>query len=121
MELRLSEEPNEFYQKKSDTEYRHFETARECELFIINNKHMKIKGICCGGKGCVIKRELKPIPKEIEKGTKGTKGTCDICFLEDKTLYKKCNTCNGTLCGACIEKLPTKKCPYCRSLLKLDS
>jgi hypothetical protein len=104
---------------KSNTEYKHFESSVACDLFIINNKHLSILKKCCGGRGCEIKIDLTyktRIPKEIEIQTKGT---CEICFLDNKSLFKKCFQCKNTLCEECLEKLPSKICPYCRGPLKM--
>jgi hypothetical protein len=113
----------------SSYEYIHFKTSKECEIHLINNRHIHIAYQCCGGKGYAILR--KNAPSQILRRTKyilpcpedpsqvqTVKGTCDICFGDDKTLHSTCTTCKQPFCMDCLQKLPTKSCPYCRGILQ---
>jgi hypothetical protein len=91
--------------------YHHFESVMECTHFA-NNTKQRVAYFCCGGKGIAIEMAVKPMVRPVVK--KG-KGTCDICYLEDMELMKPCQVCVNTLCGSCLDKLPQKICPYCRS------
>lgn len=97
---------------KKDTTYKHFGTVADCDLYIINNKHLKIDHKCCGGKGIKIRID----PEKPEEDVK--KGTCDICFMDNVSLYSKCNTCVQPFCESCLDKIVSKVCPYCRGQLK---
>lgn len=104
----------EFLSKSTrvDHIYKHFDTIENCNIYIINNKQLKITKTCCGGRGCLIEMIEKKIVTPV------LKGTCDICFLDGQNLYNKCNTCKQPFCGSCIQKLTSKVCPYCRGTLK---
>jgi hypothetical protein len=100
--------------------FKHFDTVQECNHYILNNTRLSVAYTCCGGKGIAI--PIKNPPTGIlshEKIRPSTKGTCDICFLEDKSLYSTCNCCKQPFCMDCLRKLPSKTCPYCRGTLNL--
>ena len=99
-------------------EFIHFVTVAECNTYLRNNRHIRISHLCCGGRGYAIpSKKCPPAPKKAKK-CETSVGTCDICFVEDLTLYHTCTSCKQPFCLDCLEKLHTKKCPCCRSPLK---
>lgn len=91
---------------ESNYTYRHFDSIAECILYA-NNSPQKVSYFCCGGKGLALEGPVSKVKSEV-------KGTCHICFLDEVSLVS-CHTCVNTLCGSCLERLPEKICPYCRS------
>ena len=97
----------------SPFEFTHFGSAKECDIYLRNNRHITISHLCCGGTGyAVSKMTTRPMK------CKTSKGTCDICFLDDVTLHHTCTSCKQPFCMDCLQKLPNKICPNCRSRLK---
>ena len=96
-------------------EYRHFETVQDCEEYILNNIRISVAYTCCGGKGIAIPKKNPPT-RILTRNF--TKGTCDICFMEDKSLYSTCTCCKQPFCLDCLRQLPSKICPYCRGSLR---
>jgi len=102
-------------------EYRHFETVQECDYYILNNTRLSVAYTCCGGKGIAIPKKnpptrilINPTPTPVV-----VKGTCEICFMEDKSLYSICNCCKQPFCLDCLRQLKSDSCPYCRGKLNL--
>jgi hypothetical protein len=93
--------------------YVHFDNIEKCEAYILNNSHLRVSHLCCGGRGIAIERVVQP----VQKAQKTTTGTCDICFLENIVLIQSCQTCIQPFCQDCLDKLVTKTCPYCRGKL----
>jgi hypothetical protein len=106
----------------NEHDYKHFGTVDECDTYLRNNRHIRISHLCCGGKGYAIRSKktiCPPAPIKAKKTVCETSiGTCDICFVEGLTLHHTCTSCKQPFCLDCLEKLPTKKCPCCRSPLK---
>ena len=98
--------------------FKHFETVEQCDHFILNNTRLTVAYTCCGGKGIAIPNKNPPSRILIHE-TSHTKGTCDICFMDDKSLYSTCNCCKQPFCKDCLRQLPSKICPYCRGSLNL--
>jgi hypothetical protein len=100
-------------------EYIHFQEITQQENYLLNNKHLKISHLCCGGKGIAFenKNYIKTSAKQVSRLV-GINGTCDICFLDDVELLKACDTCSQPFCRSCLEKVGTKVCPYCRGKLR---
>jgi len=100
-------------------EYFHFTNMDQCKSYLRNNPHIVISHLCCGGNGYAVKiiSDVQVIPKNKDKKYKTLKGTCDICFLDNVTLHYTCTSCKQPFCMECLQKLPTKTCPYCRSPL----
>jgi hypothetical protein len=94
--------------------FRHFDSVEACNYYA-NNSIRKVEYFCCGGRGIAITNDC--YEANICKVKSTMKGTCDICFQEDVTLVKPCHVCVNTLCGSCLQHLPRKICPYCRSEL----
>jgi len=101
----------------------HFQTLEECNLHVLNNKHLQMAYKCCGGKGVAYPRINKlsfPTTPCLLSRTEtfiSTQGTCDICFEESKPLFNTCNTCKQPFCKPCLKKIKDKICPYCRGKL----
>ena len=98
----------------------HFNTTLECDLHIRNNKHVTVAYKCCDGKGYASlskNRIYAPIHCSQDIFIP-IEGTCDICFLEETTLYNTCTTCSHPFCKDCLTKIASKICPYCRGKLK---
>jgi len=100
-------------------DYIHFQEIAQQEMYLLNNKHVKVSYRCCGGKGIAVENKnytmstVKPVCRLVE-----IKGTCDICFLDEVALLTACNTCTQPFCKSCLEKIVTKVCPYCRGKLR---
>ena len=106
----------------------HFDSINQCEIFLVNNLHVSVAYKCCGGRGIAsFRKNVLSLCKNEKTGqtthkqdkTRETKGTCDICFIENSSLYSKCTKCIQPFCMNCLTKLPTKACPYCRSELRI--
>lgn len=97
-------------------EYIHFDNINHRDMYLINNTHLKVSYMCCGGKGIAIER-MEPIPILISIPKK-TVGTCNICFLDNIELENRCSTCIQPFCKECLDKIVSKVCPYCRGNLK---
>jgi len=124
MEERMQERMEERMQEsmQGSYEFKHFKTVEECDHFILNNTRLSIAYTCCGGKGVAIPKKnpptrilIKPISIPSVK-----RGTCDICFIEEKSLYSTCNCCKQPFCLDCLRQIPSKVCPYCRGQLDLQ-
>lgn len=100
-------------------DYIHFQEISQQEMYLLNNRHVKVSHLCCGGKGIAIenKNYINSIVKQVSKLV-GIKGTCDICFLDEVELLKSCKTCSQPFCRSCLEKVVSKVCPYCRGQLR---
>ena len=98
--------------------FTHFQSADQCTIYLRNNPRIVISHMCCGGTGYAVPRRNsirsgpRPPPHETSQGT------CDICFLENLTLHHTCVSCKQPFCMDCLQKLPKKKCPNCRSRLR---
>ena len=92
--------------------YHHFDSVMECTHFANNTKE-KVAYFCCGGKGVAVEYIVKVANKKVKE--KGEIGTCNICYLDDMELLNPCRVCVNTLCRSCLDRLPQKICPYCRS------
>lgn len=99
-------------------EYIHFVNINHRDMYLINNTHLKVSYMCCGGKGIAIER-MEPImiPTPIPIPNPKTVGTCDICFLDNIELENRCQTCIHPFCKECLDKVVSKVCPYCRGKL----
>jgi hypothetical protein len=105
----------------------HFETSHQCDIYLRNNPHISIEHKCCGGKGyAIVKRNRRssslihtPCPKKPSKPKETSRGTCDICFVEDSSLYSMCTECIQPFCMYCLKRLPKPICPVCRSELRV--
>ena len=101
----------------------HFQTPEQCNIHILNNKHLPAAYKCCGGKGVAYPRinslflPTAPCPSYSKETFISSQGTCDICFEEGASLYKTCNTCSQPFCKPCLKKITDKVCPYCRGKL----
>jgi hypothetical protein len=109
---------------KTQYDYTHFSSVAECDTYLRNNRHITISHLCCGGKGYAVPTLTRRprTPKNAKFGCttihETTKGTCDICFLEGVTLHHTCTACKQPFCLDCLQKLPKKLCPNCRSPLR---
>jgi hypothetical protein len=113
------EQRHDFMQERYD--YMHFDSNYKCDEYLINNLHILVEYKCCGGKGYATKKKNLP-RKNIEKPIKPTsteKGTCNICFVDECSLYSMCTCCREPFCMNCLKQLPTKSCPNCRSALRV--
>ena len=99
--------------------FKHFETIQECDDFILNNTRLSVAYTCCGGKGIAIPVKNPPTRMLIKPMPIVVKGTCEICFMEDKSLYSICNCCKQPFCLDCLRQLKSDCCPYCRGKLNL--
>lgn len=107
---------------QSEYTFVHFNTTQECDVHITNNHNLTVAYKCCDGKGFAVLRKNRickkiTICKEINQFIP-IEGTCDICFLEETSLYKTCDTCSQPFCKPCLAKITNKVCPYCRGKLK---
>jgi hypothetical protein len=102
-------------------EYIHFDTNQECDNFIIYAKNQNINYIrfCCDGKGCSFQninydslKKLKAKFLSVYFEFK-TIGTCNICFEDNKELFKFCKTCIEPICKECVKQI--SNCPFCRN------
>lgn len=108
-------------------DFTHFDTSYQCEIYLRNNPHISFHHKCCGGKGyAIIKgtRTLSPVsptacPKKPAKPKVNSKGNCDICFVEDSSLYSMCTQCIQPFCMNCLKTLKKPICPNCRSELRV--
>jgi len=107
-------------------EFIHFANANDCDTYLKNNRHIYVSYLCCGGRGYAtparstpqrILKQSKENVKPYSSGHKVTQGTCDICFLENAELHHTCTCCKQPFCMDCLQKLPAKICPNCRSPL----
>ena len=102
-------------------DYIHFTSVDESVIYLRNNPHIVISHMCCGGKGYAIRRVSSPTDKVKSKSNSKphntSQGTCDICFLEEVVLHYTCTSCKQPFCMDCLQKLPKKICPCCRSPL----
>jgi hypothetical protein len=103
------------YEPTPQYEYIHFQEIKQQEVYLLNNKNIKVAHLCCGGKGIAITKK-NPV-RSIQKTRPATKGTCDICFMDEVNLFKTCQTCTQPFCRSCLDKIVTKICPYCRGKL----
>ena len=123
--MMASEHCDDFLQEIRDYvelryDYMHFDSNYKCDEYLINNPHISVEYKCCGGKGYATK--TKNPRKSQEKPIKPTsteKGTCNICFVEECSLYSMCTCCREPFCMNCLKQLPTKSCPNCRSALRV--
>ena len=102
-------------------EFIHFPSSEQCNIHILNNRHIVVSHLCCGGTGFAtpITHRTMSIPKDTHIDTYiPIQGTCDICFLEDTQLYNTGSTCSQPFCRPCLKKITNKVCPYCRGKLK---
>ncbi len=110
--------------ESSSYHFQHFDTTKECDEFLFNNRQLILAYKCCEGRGIAL---FKPpthilIKKSTLEGTPlpvVTHGTCDICFTEDKSLYSTCTNCKQPFCLDCLRQVKSKSCPYCRGELNL--
>jgi hypothetical protein len=109
---------NDYAVNVQQYDYIHFQEISQQEIYLLNNRHVKVSHLCCGGKGIAI--EKKNYINSIVKlpRLEMTKGTCDICFVDDAELLKACGTCAQPFCRSCLEKVVSKVCPYCRGQLR---
>ena len=99
-------------------DYVHFTTPLECEIHLMNNKNINVAYKCCDGKGFARRTNQFSIPIHCTQNKFiPIKGTCDICFLEETSLYNTCSTCSQPFCKDCLTKISSKVCPYCRGKL----
>ena len=102
--------------------FMHFKTPYQCDVFLKNNPTLTIDYKCCGGKGLAYFKTI-PLPalkfdSGIDVKSEKKLGTCDICFLENVELSRKCNTCVQPFCNTCLAQITNKICPYCRGKLE---
>lgn len=113
-----SETEVERFNKECPYDYHHFDTDMDRDIYLRNNPDIKVSHNCCGGKGIATLKIYKKIPTKPATKFIPIEGTCDICFLEDRSLYNTCKTCNHPFCKECLVKLTPKLCPCCRGKLE---
>lgn len=103
--------------------FKHFDTTNQCETYLMNNPHILVSYTCCGGRGYASPLRKPPTriltQKESPELYDETVGTCEICFVEDKTLYSMCTCCRQPFCIDCLKQCASKPCPYCRGKLRV--
>jgi hypothetical protein len=98
----------------------HFVTRNECEIHLLNNRHIQVAYTCCEGRGIALFREntIYTLSSVDINPFIPIQGTCDICFADDTPLYNTCSSCSQPFCKPCLAKITNKVCPYCRGKLK---